>query len=322
MRARSGPCARRGSLAISPRWRCRRSTAILCAVPLALAALFLYPVKSCRGLPLTASEVDRFGLRYDRAFLIVDAESGLFLTQRDEPRLACVVPRLAGDRLELGAAGAGCVDVPLEPGDGARRRVQVWRYQGEAIDQGDAAARFLSELLGRSLRLVRMPADHARRVNPQYAPIEALASFVDGYPFLLLGQGSLDDLGARLAAPLPVERFRSNLLVSGAEPYAEDGWRRIRIGALELLIVKPCDRCSITTVDPELGIRTGDEPLRTLARYRRAGGSVYFAQNAVHVGSGRLEVGMPVEVLERGAGLRFDPPTPPGRAARGRAAAS
>lgn len=289
---------------------------MLCAVSLALAALFLYPVKSCRGLRLSASEVDRFGLRYDRAFMVVDADSGLFLTQRDEPRLARVVPRLAGERLELRAPGAGRIEVPLEPGDGPRRPVQVWRHRGEAVDQGDAAAGFLSDLLGRPLRLVRMPADHARRVNPDYSPVEAQASFVDGYPFLLLGQASLDDLNARLAAPLPVERFRPNLLVSGAEPYAEDRWRRIRIGALELLIVKPCDRCSITTVDPERGVRTGAEPLRTLARYRKAAGAVYFAQNAVHLGTGRLEVGMPVEVLERGAGLALDPPSDAAAAAR------
>jgi hypothetical protein len=275
-------------------------------VSLQLRALFVYPVKSCRGLSIEASEVDRFGLRYDRAFMVVDAESGVFLTQRDEPRLARVAPRLAGTTLELSGAGTGSVHVPLEPADGPRRHVQVWRHEGEAIDQGEDAAAWLSERLGRKLRLVRMPAEHARRVNPERTPFEAYTSFTDGFPFLLLGQASLDDLNRRLAAPLPVERFRPNLLVSGAEPYAEDGWRRIRIGALELVVVKPCDRCAITTVDPILGERQGFEPLRTLARYRRAEGAVFFGQNAVHLGPGRLAVGMPVEVLETQEPQSFD----------------
>jgi uncharacterized protein YcbX len=274
-------------------------------VPLKLEALFVYPVKSCRGLSLAASEVDRFGLRYDRAFMVVDAESGVFLTQRDEPRLARIAPRFAGATLELSAAGAGSVRVPLEPADGPRRRVQVWRHEGDAIDQGEDAASWLSERFGRK-RLVRMPADHARRVSPERAPFEAYTSFTDGYPFLLLGQASLDDLNRRLAAPLPVERFRPNLLVSGAEPYAEDGWRRIRIGSLEFAVVKPCDRCAITTVDPVLGERQGFEPLRTLARYRRAEGAVFFGQNAVHLGPGRLAPGMPVEVLETREPQSFD----------------
>jgi uncharacterized protein YcbX len=263
-------------------------------------------VKSCRGVALRASDVDRFGLRHDRAFMVVDAESGLFLTQRDEPRLARFVPRLDGDALELAAPAAGRVRVPLEPQQAPRRTVQVWRYQGEALDQGDDAAALFSDVLGRKLRLVRVPAEHARRVNPERAPFEAFTSFTDGYPFLLVGRASLDDLNARLAAPLPIERFRPNLVVSGGEPYAEDGWRRIRVGALELLVVKPCDRCAITTVDPARGERQGVEPLRTLARYRRSEGAVFFGQNAVHLASGRLEVGMPVTVLETQPPQTFD----------------
>jgi uncharacterized protein YcbX len=275
-------------------------------VVLRLETLFVYPVKACRGLSLPASEVDRFGLRYDRAFMVVEAESGLFLTQRDEPRLARIVPRLAGGTLELGAAGAASVRVPLEPQDGPRRSIQVWRHRGEAMDLGEEAAAFLSQQLGRKLRLVRMPADHARRVNPERAPFEAFTSFTDGYPFLLLGRASLDALNARLAEPLPVQRFRPNLVVTGAEPHAEDGWRRIRIGALELHIVKPCDRCAVTTVDPELGVRRGVEPLRTLARYRRADGAVFFGQNAVHLAPGQLAVGMPVEILETWEPMQFE----------------
>jgi len=271
-----------------------------------LAELRVYPVKSCRGLSLADSEVDRFGLRLDRAFMVVGAGDGHFLTQRDEPRLARVRVALEPDALTLSAEGAGSVSVALEPQDGPRRRVQVWRHAGDGVDQGDAAAGFLSSLLGRPLRLVRTPPDHARRVNPERAPEPAFTAFSDGYPFLVLSQAALDGLNRRLPAPLGIERFRPNLVVGGSEGHAEDGWRRIRIGGLELALVKPCDRCAVTTVDPASGRRQGPEPLRTLARYRRSEGAVLFGQNAVARGTGRLAVGMPIEVLETGPPPRFE----------------
>jgi uncharacterized protein YcbX len=263
-----------------------------------LASLYVYPVKACRGLRIAQGEVDRFGLHLDRAFMVVDAGTGRFLTQREEPRLARVVPALGEGALSLAAAGAGSVEVPLAEREGPRRRIQVWRHVGEGVDQGDAAAGWLSALIGRALRLVRMPPDHARRVNPERAPFEAHTSFTDGYPFLLISQASLDGLNARLAEPVPMERFRPNLVVAGTEPHAEDGWRRIRIGALELVLVKPCDRCAVTTVDPESGVRRGPEPLRTLATYRQRDNAVFFGQNAVHLAPGQLSTGAPVEIVE------------------------
>jgi hypothetical protein len=263
-----------------------------------LAALRIYPVKACRGLSLETSEVDRFGLALDRAFMVVGAGDGRCLTQREEPRLALIAVALSRGALTLSAEGAGSVRIGLVPEDGPRRPVQVWLHAGDGVDQGDAAADWLSELVGRPLRLVRIPPEHARRVNPERAPQPAFTSFTDGYPFLILSEAALVALNARLAAPLPMERFRPNLVVAGCEPHAEDGWRRIRIGALELALVKPCDRCAVTTVDPATGKRSGTEPLHTLARYRRSAGAVLFGQNAVASGSGRLAVGMPIEVLE------------------------
>ena len=268
-------------------------------MPLSLSALRVYPVKACRGLSLEASEVDRFGLRLDRAFMVVGEDDGRFVSQREEPRLALVATELSAEALTLSAPGAGSVSVALDAAAGGpRRTVQVWRHQGDGLDQGEAAARWLSQLLGRRLRLVRTPPDHARRVNPEFAAEPAWTSFSDGYPFLVLSEASLAGLNRRLPAPLPMERFRPNLVVRGAEPHAEDGWRRIRIGELELALVKPCERCVVTTVDPSTGERSGPEPLRTLARYRRSGEGVLFGQNAVARGTGRLAVGMAVEVLE------------------------
>lgn len=274
-----------------------------------LQALRVYPVKACGGFALEASEVDRLGLRLDRAFVVVDAPSGRFVTQREEPRLALVATRLDGATLELATRAAGSIRIDLACEDGPRRAIVVWRHAGEGVDQGDLAAAWLSDFLGRPLRLVRTPPDHARRVSPERVPDPAWISFSDGYPFLVLSQASLDVLNARLAAPLPIDRFRPNLVIAGVGAHAEDGWRRIRIGEIELEMVKPCDRCAVTTVDQETGVPDGEEPLRTLALYRRSGGSVVFGQNAVHRGTGRLAVGTAVEVLDvrEERSLRLDP---------------
>ena len=275
---------------------------------LALREIRIYPVKSCRGFNAFEWELDRYGLALDRAFMVVDAERGLFLTQREEPRLALVATRIDGSTLTLSAEGAGGVAIDLAQRDGLRTPIEVWRHQGDGVDQGPEAAAWLSALLGRPLRLVRIPPDHARRVNPERSPEPALTAFSDGYPLLVLTSASLDDLNTRLPAPLGTARFRPNLVIDGAEPYAEDAWRRIRIGTLELDVVKGCDRCAITTVDPATGVRDGREPLRTLMRYRRREGAVWFGQNAVHRGTGAIEVGMRVAVLATQAAPVFDPP--------------
>mgnify|MGYP001828911861 CR=1 FL=1 len=136
-----------------------------------------------------------------------------------------------------------------------------------------------------------------RRVDPAFSRATDQVGFADGFPFLLISQASLDDLNRRLAQPVAMLRFRPNLVVAGCEAFAEDGWRRIRVGELEFRVAKPCSRCIIPTIDPSTGQR-GVEPLRTLNSYRRRGNKVYFGQNLVHESAGRLAVGMPVEVLE------------------------
>ena len=263
----------------------------------ALGALRIHPVKSGAGIELRERELDRYGLALDRAWMAVD-EGGRFLTQRDAGALAALRPALEGDALVLRADGAPPLRLPANGEGGAPCRVAVWRHRGPALDAGDAAAHWLSARLGRTARLVRIPPDHARRVNPDYFPGEAHTAFTDGYPLLVVGEASLRDLERRVGRALDPGRFRANLWLRGAEPYAEDGWRRIRVGEVELALVKPCDRCVITTLDPESGMSTGDEPLRTLAGYRRGAEGVLFGWYAVHLGPGRLEVGDPVTVLE------------------------
>jgi MOSC domain-containing protein len=266
-------------------------------MPVTLAGLFVYPVKSCRGIPVDHWDVDEFGLRYDRRFMLVD-QAGEFMTQRDHPRLALVSPAIVGDRLQVSAPGMPPLELPLDPKPAIMTRVTVWRYSGEATWTGEPAARWFSDFLGIPCSLVHMPAESRRITNPVYDPTGARVSFADAYPILVISEESLADLNRRLTQPLPMNRFRPNLTLSGGGPYAEDRWRQIQIGSVILNLVKPCDRCVITTTDQTTTERAV-EPLRTLATYRKVNGQVFFGQNAVHEAPGQFRVGDPVTVSER-----------------------
>lgn len=262
-----------------------------------LTALHIYPLKSAAGLALSHADVEARGLANDRRWMVTDA-AGAFLTQRTFPKLALVRVRLTGEGLRLEAPGQEPLDVPVPvPVDGVRMRVQVWNDAVEAAVAGAASAAWLSACLGTDARLVYMPEESIRPVDPAYGRPGEHVSFADAYPLLLATQASLDDLNARLEVPVPMNRFRPNVVVTGTAPFEEDGWRRIRIGAMHFRAVKPCARCVTTTVDQETGA-AGKEPLRTLARFRKRNGKVLFGQNLIPEGPGTLRVGDPVEVLE------------------------
>lgn len=264
-----------------------------------VSALRVYPVKSCKGIALERSAVEARGLRHDRRWMIVDAE-GAFVTQRTAPRLALVAVRLEEGALVLGAPGLAELRVPLEEPAGApRRRVQVWHDTVDAVDCGAEAARWVSAWLAFPASLVFMPDDVRRPVKPAYATPADIVGFADAFPILIASTSSLDDLNDRMDRPLPMDRFRPNIVVTGCPPWAEDGWKRVRIGEVAVRVPKPCDRCVVTTTDQETAQR-GLEPLRALARFRRRGNDVLFAQNAVPDASGTVAVGDPVTVLERG----------------------
>lgn len=267
---------------------------------LRLSALYRFPVKSLGGESLSRAEIDALGLLGDRRWMVVDAASGRFLTQRQLGQMAQIGARwLDSGTLELNAAGRAPLAVAVPPADEALRGVTVWDDSLQAPDAGEAAAQWLSAFLERDCRLVHVPAQRARQVDTAYARPGDKVGFADGFPLLLIGQGSLGDLSARVGRPLEMLRFRPNLVIDGADPYAEDGWGRLRIGAVEFERVKPCSRCAIPTLDPHSGERSNDgEPLRTLATYRRDADGVYFGQNLIQRGSGVLEVGMPVVLLD------------------------
>jgi uncharacterized protein len=261
--------------------------------------LYVYPVKGAGPVPLRVARLDAFGIEHDRRWMIVDS-AGRFITQRNAAELALLQTQLEPDALVLRSRRAGELRLPLEPPLSRRERVRVWNDDVDAVDTGRAAAAFLSAHLGFSARLLYMPGTTLRQADPSYAQPGDRVSFADGFPVLLITQESLDALDHRLDQPVPMLRFRPNVVVAGAAPHAEDTWRRIRIGDVECDVVKPCARCVVTTIDPATAA-TGVEPLRTLATYRRWDGKVWFGQNVIHRAEGLITVGDGVTVLEAGA---------------------
>ena len=265
-----------------------------------LSALYRYPVKSAQAQSLEDSAVDLLGLRGDRRWMVVEEENGRFLTQRAWPRLGQLKAHYGSDgQLLLETPGQAPLAVPVPLADEALRGVTLWRDTLRVPDAGDAAAAWLSELLGKPVRLVYCPEQRARYLPNGYGLNSDRAAFPDGFAVLLIGQGSLDELNRRIGRPMEMLRFRPNLVVSGAEPFAEDKWKRIRIGDVVFRVLKPSVRCILTTLDPATGERSEDrEPLTTLKTFREREGDVLFGQNLAVDGSGTVRVGMAVEVIE------------------------
>jgi uncharacterized protein len=256
---------------------------------LRLTGINIYPIKSAGGIALSEWEIDAFGLRYDRRWMVVD-ESGTFITQRTHPRMALVEVKIGDGVLQIDAPGMRTLETSLHPAAAVVTQVVVWNFAGPSTWLGEEAAVWFSQFLATGCSLVHMGDDVVRRANPLFAPVATRVSFADGYPILLISEESLADLNGRLSRPLPMNRFRPNLVVAGGEPYGEDGWERIAISDVRLQVVKPCARCLITTTDQGTGLRA-KEPLRTLASYRKVGDEVMFGQNVVHQNTGRLRVG-------------------------------
>ncbi len=249
-----------------------------------VASLNIYPVKSCRGIALETSQIGERGLAFDREWMIIDGE-GTFMSQRELPRLAFLAPELTSVALEIQTAGMPRLTVPLDL-YGAKQPVRVWRDSFPAFDQGDEAASWLSSALRTPLRLVRFDPGFQRYCNTAYVGDSgAHTRFADAFPLLILSEASLDDLNARLAQPLPMNRFRPNIVLSGIDAYDEDHIDEIRLGSIALKLVKRCTRCQITTTDQVTAV-VGIEPLATLAGYRmnEALQGVTFGMNAIVTG--------------------------------------
>jgi uncharacterized protein YcbX len=272
---------------------------------LRVTALYVYPVKSCRGLAVNSAVVDARGFAGDRRFMVVDAQ-GQFLTQRAHPRMALIETALTAEKLTLSSVSQGSVSVSLSGLRSPVSSVSVWKDSVTADDCGEAPAQWLGDFLGLSCRLVRAGLAYSRPIPRQKIPAGLdvpggsphEVSFADAFPFLAISEESLADLNARLDSPLPMDRFRPNLVVAGGAPYSEDTWSRFRIGEVVFHGTTRCGRCVVTTTD-QLTAERAQEPLRTLSTYRRdTEGTVMFGRNLIHeTKAGRVSVGDAVELL-------------------------
>jgi len=260
-----------------------------------VSQLIIYPVKSMGHIIQHVSEVDRFGLHNDRRWMLVD-NNGVYVTQRKYPRMCLIHASFSNGQLVLQAPEMTFITVP-EIRDERPVSVKVWDDQCTAHDCGEEVAQWLTAFMGIACRLVYFPEHENRLVDQNYAKPEEYTAFSDGFPILLISQASLDDLNGRLESPVPMTRFRPNLVVSGCKAFAEDEWKLIKIGDLLLRLVKPCSRCVIPSINTETGEK-GVEPIKTLSQYRRRDNKIFFGQNLIANGESRLEVGMSVELLE------------------------
>jgi len=265
-------------------------------MPITVSSLIYYPIKACRGFEVESTQVERMGLQHDRRMMIV-SEFGEFLTQREYPKLALITPTLAGNKVILSAPEFDRVGFNIRR-TGVTTAVDIWHSKDvQAIDQGDQVAEWLTAWIGDPVRLVHIADGYKRLVNEKYTVnADDHTGFADGYPILLASEESLQDLNTRLEAPIPMNRFRPNVVVKGCGPYAEDTWNKIKIGSVELAVVKPCARCVVTTIDKET-LQQSKEPLKTLGQYRKRELGAIFGQNVIPLNGGRLRLGMNVEVL-------------------------
>ena len=265
-----------------------------------IQAVNIYPVKSCRGIAVQQARITETGFEHDRQWMIVDAKNR-FVTQRETPRLALIETELNNGHLCLRAPGLTELTIPDEA-RGAKVEVVCWRDLCGAFDMGEVASDWLSEYLGARHRLVRFDAARERTSPPEWTrEIRALTRFSDAFAWLVISQASLDDLNTRLPLPLPMNRFRPNIVIRGVDAYAEDRIHEIHAGEVRLRVVKPCTRCAITTTDQSTAERESDQPLRALKQYRfsRQLKGVLFGQNAILVaGLGQtLRVGHEFEIV-------------------------
>ena len=265
-----------------------------------LASIHIYPLKAARAVDLDESRVEPWGLAGDRRWLLVD-EDGRFISQREESALARVVVSCGRGRIHVSAAGRTGLVIAEPPAGAALLKVSVWSSTLLAAAAGPEPDAWFSAYLGRPARLVYLDDPTRRPVDPGFSRDGDVVSFADGYPLLLTSAGSLGELGGWLAAdgepPVPMTRFRPSVVVAGAPPWAEDRWRRVRIGPVPFRVAKPCGRCVVTTTDQVTGER-GPQPLKMLGRRRRFGRQLVFGQNLIPDSGGVIRVGDPVEILD------------------------
>ena len=264
-----------------------------------LSELNIFPVKSLGGISLKSSIVEERGLQFDRRWLLVD-DKNHFLTQRELPQMARFAIELGNEGLDITFEGNN-VTVSFQSNTEETANVKIWSSRVKAKFYADEVSDWFSENLQTKCRLVSMTEESKRIIAPFYAvrKFKDTVSFADAYPFLLIGESSLEDLNGKLENSLSMNRFRPNFVISGSEAFAEDSWKKIKIGDTVFHVVKSCARCVITTIDQEKGAKNGAEPLATLAKYRKKNGNVLFGRYLIAEKPGEIiKIGDAVEILE------------------------
>jgi uncharacterized protein len=260
---------------------------------LTLTEIWIYPIKSLGGIRLTASKVMPKGLQYDRRWMLTD-ESGVFMTQRVHPRLALFKTRLSDTHLTISYKEKS-IEVLLNPVSKINQQVTIWDDAVTAFEVDEEVSKWFSDHVGINCKLVYFPEQNARPVDPLYKVNDEHVSLADAYPFLIIGQSTLDDLNHRLAQPVPMNRFRPNFVFTGGDAFEEDTWRNFSIGKTRFVGVKPCARCILPTTDQETAVRSA-EPIKTLSIYRKRENKIYFGQNLVALDNDEIKVGDKIKI--------------------------
>lgn len=258
---------------------------------LEVSELFIYPIKSLGGISVRSAKITDRGFQFDRRWMLVDSNN-CFLSQREFPQMALLQAQLSDNGLMVHhkIRKDESVHIPISCKKTKAVTVQVWSDKCRAELVNPVFDEWFSEMLSLQCKLVHMPDSSLRRVDTRYASNKEITSLSDGYPFLLIGQSSLDDLNARLPDPLPMNRFRPNIVFTGGEPFHEDLMKHFSINNIQFYGVKLCGRCVITTIDQDNAVKSS-EPLRTLSSYRQKNNKIYFGQNLLHHGEGVINVG-------------------------------
>jgi uncharacterized protein YcbX len=265
---------------------------------LQVSGLFIYPIKSLAGIAVNSAIVTDRGFKYDRRWMLVNANNQ-FITQRELPAIALLTVALEDAAMRVTDITSGSfIMVPYSPVNNNPCQVIVWDDTCEAIYVSDEADEWFMSILGIKCRLVYMPDESRRQVDEEHAAAGNVTSFSDAYPFMIIGQASLNDLNNRLKEPLPVNRFRPNIVFTGGQPFEEDTMDNFTIGGINFYGVKLCARCIVTTINQANAAKT-KEPLKTLATYRSKNKNVYFGQNLIHKGQGIIAVGDALQVISK-----------------------
>lgn len=263
---------------------------------LKISQLFIYPVKSLGGMEVSSATLTDRGFENDRRWMLVDTNNQ-FITQREYPQLAMLQVSLEQNGLLVRhKINDSQIQIPFDTTTGETTNAVIWEDTCNVLLVNPVLDQWFSDILGIECRLVYMPDNSVRKVDEKFATRGEITSFSDGYPLLIISQASLDDLNSRLETPVPINRFRPNMVFTGGQPFEEDQLEHFRVNGIDFFGIKPCARCSITTINQENGSQA-KEPLKTLAAYRMKNNKVYFGQNLLFQGKGTIQVGAEIMKL-------------------------